>query len=203
MPFEQRMREGLRRAAASVNPDVERSLHRITADRPPRTRRASFAVAAAGLATLLLMVGVWMTQRLPASDQSSDVAGDGTLVGHYQVTLRPSDVAAVDPAMAGLWRVRLRPDGTVGLTPPDAFGQQASSWSGLKCAHEALPCRYEADGAAFRTNLELGTPGTVCNSLGTYTWRRSDARLTLTPVDDACDARRTLLASSVWTFLAD
>jgi len=202
MPFDQRMREGLRRAAASVNPDVERSLHRITADRRrPRTHRASLAVAAAGLATLLLIVGVWLTQRM-SPGRSSHAAGDGTLVGDYRVTLHASDVAAVDRAMAGTWQLRLRPDGTVGLDPPAAFQREGSSSYGIVCVHVASPCRYEADGATFRTNLELGTPGTACNSLGTYTWRLNGIRLTLQPVDDACDERRTLLASSAWTDLA-
>ena len=104
--------------------------------------------------------------------------------------------------MAGTWQMRLRPDGAVGLTPPDAFLEGGSS-GGPVCTHVASPCRYEADGTTFSTNLELGKPSAVCNSLGTYSWRLSGDRLTLLPVADACDARRTLLATSAWTDLAD
>ncbi|GAA4261937.1 hypothetical protein GCM10022255_096660 [Dactylosporangium darangshiense] len=199
MPFDERVREGLHRAAASIEPDVERSLHRITAGRRRSRVYRPLMIAAGGLATLLLIAGVPVLQRLLSAGSPEGVAGGGTLAGRYETTLRASQVAAVDTALAGTWRLQLRPDGTVVLDPPEAL--QAPH--GPVCGEVGSPCRYDADAGTFRTNLEPGTPGAACNSLGTYTWRLHGGRLTLHTVSDPCAARRTLLAASEWTDLAD
>ena len=201
MPFEQRMREGLHRAATSVDPAVERSLHRVMSGR--RRRRATrriLAVAAAGLVALVLVLGVPAIRSLVPDDGANDAAGGGTLAGFYQTTLRESDVSEVDSTMAGRWRMRLRPDGAVELAPPVTFLAQSGRPA---CAGNNSPCRYDAEGSTLRTNLVVGTPGAQCNSLGVYAWDLQRGRLAIRIVDDACQARRTLLSTRIWADLAD
>ena len=201
MSFDQRMREGLRGAADTARPDVERSLHRVmTERRRPRSRRRALAVGAVALAAIVLIVAIPVARGL-RSHNPTVLEGAGTLPGQYQVTLSASDVAAVEPAMAGVWRMRLRPDGTVELSPPTSYAGRGPA--GASCAAPTAPCRYEAGGDTVRTNLLPGVPGPVCNEIGTYSYRLAGGRLTLNPVDDQCVARRTLLASHPWKDLAD
>jgi hypothetical protein len=201
MSFDQRIRDGLRDAADSARPDVERSLHRVmSGSHRPRSRHRAFAVAAVALAAIVLIAAVPLA-RGRWSDNPTVLEGRGTLPGQYQVTLSASDVAALDPAMAGVWRMRLRPDGTVELSAPASYAGRGPA--GASCAAPTAPCRYEASGDTVRTNLLPGVPGPACNAIGTYSYRLAGGRLTLSTVDDQCVARRTLLASHPWKDLAD
>lgn len=199
MSFDERIRQSLRQTADTVDADVERSLHRVLEGRrqPPRRRRA-LAVATATLAAIVVTSAVPWTRRM-LSDV--DPAAGGSLAGQYQVTLRPADVAGVDPAMAGTWRMRLRPDGTLDLTAPEPF--QGRTSVGASCTDLSVPCRYGIAGDTLQTNLVLGTPGPACNAIGTYSFRLADRRLTLSAIDDQCRSRRTLLATRAWRDLTD
>ncbi len=83
--------------------------------------------------------------------------------------------------------MRLQPDGLVLLSPPSTFAPGPGGLTGVA---------YSLDGDRFRTNLFYND---ACNAVGTYTWSLLAGQLSLTPVDDRCAIRVTLLAASPWT----
>jgi hypothetical protein len=193
MPFERRIRDGLDHTADSVDTDVERSLQRVLNGR----RRPAFGRTAAPVAVLLaviLMLGIPALLRL----STGDTADGGALAGRYEVTLQAPDVRA-DPQMAGRWQLRLLDDGAVVLTPPDPFVTRAGGTTGTPCTPSSSACRYDADDTTLHTNLQPGSPGVDCNSIGAYTWQHRGDRLTLHVVADTCPTRRALLTARSWT----
>jgi hypothetical protein len=119
-------------------------------------------------------------QNSPSADAYSKISGT------YFVTLDPSDPVVQQFGLAGAWAMRVQPDGTILLTPPSTFQPGVSRLSGIT---------FAVAGDRLRTNLFYND---YCSSIGTYVWVLANDRLTLTPADDDCAIRRTLLATTPW-----
>jgi hypothetical protein len=156
-----------------------------TMKRKPHGRwSASRAAVAAALLSLLTTVAL----ALPALALFQDQPGTQPLVGVFTVTISRDDVPTNlpgGPALAGLWNITFNGDGTYSLARQDV-GPLASgvftagdatltfkTWSGL------VGCAIAADS---------DTPVT-------YAWSQVEDTLTLTPIDDTCAERLTLLTT--------
>jgi hypothetical protein len=202
MSFDQRLRDALEREAARLDPDVERQLGAVEA----RVRRgspidsATLVIAAAVLVAALILRtqgfgppgggGSSGSPNEPASPSASAEQSPATfpqVSGTYTVTLDPSDPAVKRDGLGGAWTMRLLPDGEVFLTAPSTYLPGANGLSGFA---------FSVSGDRFRTNLFING---ACTTVGSYAWSRAGGGLALTPVDDACSIRRTLLATNPWT----
>ena len=76
-------------------------------------------------------------------------------------------------------------DGTMAMTPPATFGEGAAIQSGAA---------FSLAEDRFRTNLFQQR----CDSVGAYAWSLVADQLTLTPLDDACALRATVLGERPW-----
>lgn len=202
VPLDRRIRDELQRAAETIHPDVERNLGAVEA----RVRRGG-GVSISLLLVAAVVVLIVVSTRLgggpsdsagpgaspapsstPASSTSSSPLAVSYLqiAGTYVVTLDPSDAAVARDGVAGLWTLRLQPDGVALLSAPQTFQPGASSLSGIT---------YALAGDRFRTDLFYND---FCSSIGTYAWSLAQGSLRLTPVDETCPIRRTLLSTASW-----
>jgi hypothetical protein len=192
MSFDQKVRDALVSAAVDVAPDVERSLHRLTSRhrRRLRIRRIALAATVAGLVALVPALAVLLSNTADNDRLVQSPTAMADLSGSYQAVITEADNGGVQPPLTGLWRLRLRSDGTVSLSAPSSF-----------------PAGYSSEGPAFTADSDtLRTEifaGQFCEEPGTYTWRRTEEQLVLEVVDDPCQLRRTLLASTPWTSIPD
>ena len=188
MSLNDRLREGLDRASAAADPDVERSLNTVLARRRRRvrTRRLGLVVAIAGLAALVIAFGIPISAGLRSEDRAPTVGVAQQLAADYEVTLSESESASVQPSLAGQWRMRLQTDGQVALTTPDTFAAERNP----------LGVSFTADDLTFRTNIFYND---FCTSIGTYSWQLFGQQLTLFAVSDTCEIRRVLLTTKPWT----
>jgi hypothetical protein len=198
MSLDRRLRDQLRREAAAIEPDTERHLGAVEARARPRggiggltlLLAAAIVVAAVILRVPSVEQGTGPGGSLgptPAPTPSSSAAAQyPEIAGTYETTLDGSDPAVKRDGLAGQWTMRLESDGVVFLSPPASFVPGASGLSGVA---------FSLVGDRFRTNLFYND---YCSSIGTFAWARTGNRLTLTPVDDTCSIRRTLLASGAW-----
>ena len=118
-------------------------------------------------------------------DGSPDPFGYGRISGTYAVTLQaPAGLPDLGD-VAGKWTMVLDRDGTMKITPPATFGEGDAIQSGaaFSLAEDRL-----------RTNLFQQR----CDSVGAYGWSLVADQLTLTPVDDACALRATVLGERPW-----
>ena len=201
MAFDRRLREELRRDAARIDADVERNLGAVEA----RSRRRNdlpitglLAAAAIVVLAILLRVGEPRSDTGLGAGSSPTVAPPSTvpspsgvatnpqIAGTYSVSLDPTDPAVQRDGLRGLWTMRLQPDRLVLMSPPPTFAPGSAGLTGIA---------FSLAGDRFRTNLFYND---YCNSVGTYTWALQAGRLALTPVDDTCSIRRTLLATTPW-----
>jgi hypothetical protein len=188
MSLNDRLREGLDRASAAADPDVERSLNTVLARRRRRvrTRRLGLVVAIAGLAALVIAFGIPISAGLRSEDRAPTVGVAQQLAADYEVTLSESESASVQPSLAGQWRMRLQTDGQVALTAPDTFAAERNP----------LGVSFTADDLTFRTNIFYND---FCTSIGTYSWQLLGQELTFSAVSDSCEIRRVLLTTNPWT----
>jgi hypothetical protein len=187
MSFDQRIREGLERAAAAARADVERSLHTVLRRRRRRTllRRVGLAFATAGLAASVAVIGANLSEVV-SPDRTGPPAAEPELAGTYEVTLTEADAAGMPLSVAGTWRMELRHDGVAVLSAPETFGAEQNPRGES----------YEADAVTFRTNVFYNN---FCSSVGTYAWRMTGRSLTFEVSDDDCELRRAVLATEPWT----
>lgn len=203
MSLDRRIREELQRAADSMQPDVERNLGAVEA-RARRGRGVSASLLLVAAVVVLVVVSIRMgtsssdgaepggsaapsPTAIPSEPSSSAAAASYPQVaGTYVVTLDPSDAAVARDGLAGQWTMRLQPDGVALLSAPSSFQPGASGLSGIT---------YALTGDRFRTDLFYND---FCSSIGTYTWSLAQGRLQLTPVDESCAIRRTLLSTAPW-----
>jgi hypothetical protein len=208
MSFDRRLRGELKRDAAAIEPDVERQLGVVEAR---ARRRGGIGPSAVLVAAAIIVAAVIL--RLPdrpdagpgggpspSGFASSGPSGSGNvpvpspstpasypeIAGTYQATLDGANSAVAQDALAGMWTMRLEPNGTVLLSPPATFLPGASGLSGVA---------FSLTGDRFRTNLFYND---YCNSIGNYVWSHGSGRLTFTSVDDTCAIRRTLLVTTPW-----
>jgi hypothetical protein len=201
MGLDRRLREELRRDAEQIETDVERNLGAVEARSRRRNALPSTAllVAAAVIAVAVLFrIGEPRSDTgdgpasIPTAPPPSSVpspSGPATypqIAGTYTVSLDPTDPAVARDGLGGLWTMRLQPDGLVLMSPPRTFGPGNSGLTGIA---------FSLAGDRFRTNLFYND---YCNSVGAYTWVLQAGRLSLTPVDDTCSIRRSLLATTPW-----
>jgi hypothetical protein len=186
MSLDRRLREGLGRIAAGIDPDVDWHLRRAVrgARRRVVLRRASATLAAAAVIITSLVIAPRvldalssLTRRPPAGHPVPTVAepttvGNQAIAGTYRRSVPPGDLDVRSNHLAGRWVIELRSDGTMTVTAP-----------------------VRAD--TFRTTLFIQD---VCSNLPvpTYRWTRVGERLRFTPIDDRCGARVALLASGPW-----
>ena len=200
MAFDRRLREELRRDAARIDADVERNLGAVEA----RSRRrndlpTTGLLAAAAIVVLAVLFrvgeprsdtaagpGSSPTAPSSAAPSPSGAATYPQIAGTYTVSLDPTDPAVVREGVGGSWTMRLQPDGLVLMSPPATFAPGNAGLTGIA---------FSLTGDRFRINLFYNDH---CNSVGTYTWALQAGRLSLTPVDDTCSIRRTLLATTPW-----
>ena len=202
MSFDRRIRNALEREAARLEPDVERQLGAVES----RVRRGSSigwgTVVLAAAVLVAAMILRTQGAALPAGVGSSGSAS-GTpapsasaeaspvsypqVSGTYTVTLDPTTATVKRDGLGGLWTLRLLPDGEVLLTAPSTYSAGANSLTGVA---------FSVSGGEFRTNLFINGS---CATVGSYAWSRAGGGLALTPVDDTCSVRRTLLATKPWS----
>jgi hypothetical protein len=201
--LDHRIREELQQAADSIQPDVERNLGAVEA-RARRGNGMSASILVVAAVSLLVVVSI----RLGAAPHEGPGPGGSVLpspiassaapsmssspsypqvAGTYVVTLDPSDAAVARDGVAGLWTLRLQADGVALLSAPQAFQPGASGLSGIT---------YGLVGDRLRTDLFYND---FCHSIGTYTWSLAQGGLRLTPVDETCSIRRTLLSTAPWS----
>ena len=192
MPLDRRLRDGIDRLTSQVDPDVDRSLDR-TFHRARRTialRRAGAAAVVAVSIALAIVIGphaidLLHTEQLPSPAATPTNTNPAVIAGMYE-TIVPNDQPAVRrDGLAGRWTITLSADGTMTLLPP-------SSYSGPRSGYG-----FQVSGDRFRTDLFSTS---VCAGIppGEYRWTLSGAALTLTPVDDRCEARAAFLDSASW-----
>jgi hypothetical protein len=198
MAFDRRLAEELERDASRIEPDVERNLGAV--EQRSRRRRdfpGAALVAGAAIVAVAILVrvgeprtetGAGSSPTAPASSvpSPSGAARYPQIAGTYTVTLDATDPAVARDGLGGSWTMRLQPDGLVLLSPPASFAPGSAGLTGVAFS-------LEAD--RFRTNLFYND---ACDSIATYTWALQAGRLSLTPVDDTCAIRRTLLATTPW-----
>ena len=192
MSLERRMREGMARMAADLEPDIEERLEATlrNARRADTRRQLRDAVASATVILVLLLVGLPFINALRDRSQGVGATPSPTatvpLTGTYATTLVSTDVAVTSNRMAGDWTIGFESSGILTVTAPPGFTGTTSGYS------------FVVAGPQFRTVL-FGED--VCSTLlpGTYRWSITSDRLTFTVVDDSCPGRVAVLTSAAWT----
>lgn len=186
MSVDHRLRTGLARNAASLEPEVERRLSAVRAqDRRRRAVRwsAGLAVAAASTAAALVLLegpggGTPDPLRPVHTPSGSATPQRALLTGEYAGRLAgPGD-------LAGRWVLRFDAAGTLQVTAPATYDGVLSG------------VLFEATDE-FRTNL-FQQDTCVDQGLGRYAWQRSGPTLTFAVLDDPCDSRVRLLDGVRW-----
>jgi hypothetical protein len=206
MPLDARVRNALRRAAASVEPDVEGRLS-ATIGAASGSRSAFPIGLLAAAAILLLVIGAsgiagggrrvvappaqTVVPALPSGVPAAGPTAGATaappqgVVGTWTVTLGAGDADASGLGITGTWTMTLRSSGAIDLLAPATFsGSRATGHT------------YAVNGTSFRTDLYYND---YCDSIGTYAWTRSSDALAFTPTADTCAIRRAVLATRAWS----
>jgi hypothetical protein len=194
MSVERRLREGLERSAAAVQPDVGGRLpEAITRGR--RRRRARRAGLIAGTVAALAAIGfavpqvtgfVQRTQHPVVSQGPTLTRGpDAVIAGTYASTLSASSQVIRDNGMAGPWTLRLKANGVLTLSAPSSF------------RGDLVSIAFRVRGDRFTTNAFVNDPR-CSNDVGVYRWQRAGRTLVFTPVSDACSLRRALFSTTPW-----
>jgi hypothetical protein len=200
MSLDRRLREGLERITAGIDPDIDWRLRRAMRDARRRValRRAgaTLAVAAAIIVSVVLgpraLDALGSSSRPPAAGPPAPTVaapttlGNQAIAGTYRRTVPAGLPDAQSSHLAGRWRIELRPDGTMAVRAPAAFTGVLSG------------SQFQVQAETFRTTLFIQD---LCSNLPvpTYRWTRVGDWLRFTPVDDRCRARVALLASGPWT----
>jgi hypothetical protein len=189
MSVERRLREGFARNANSLDPWTEQRLEQVLERHKRRVqfRWAASALAAAAAIAAVVMLGPRLVENVigppePAAPSTPTVQ---ELSGVFTTTVEEGSAVVRDHDLAGNWSMRLNVDGTMEVDAPAAY-------SGVLSA--AL---FGATADRFRTSV---FEQDLCSGqgVGIYVWSLSGGALTLTPVDDSCDGRVAVLASSTW-----
>ena len=202
MGLDRRLRDELRRDASAIDADVERNLGAVEARARRRADLPSTGLlAAAAIIALAILFrlgeprsetgvgpGSSSTAPSPSTVPSPSIAASyPQIAGTYTASLDPTDPAVARDGVGGLWTMRLQADGLVLISAPSTFVPGAAGLTGIA---------FSLSADRFRTNLFYNDS---CSTVGTYTWALKAGRLTLTPVDDTCSIRRSLLATTAWT----
>ncbi|HEU4543389.1 MAG TPA: hypothetical protein VFR23_19820 [Jiangellaceae bacterium] len=190
MSVERRLREGFARNANSLDPWTELRLEQVLGrhKRRVRIRWAASVLAAAAAITAVVAFGPRLVERVigtpdPAAPSTPTVVQE--LSGAFATIVEEGSSVVRDHDLAGNWSMRLNADGTMVVNAPASYGGVLSA---------AL---FEAAADRFRTSV---FEQDLCSGqgVGIYAWSLADGVLTLTPVDDSCEGRVAVLASSTW-----
>jgi hypothetical protein len=196
MPLDERLREGLRREAETIQPDVGGGLRAVEA-RARRQGTMGLGSLIGAAAVVLLVVAFQAVRSVPDDEiggsrgspsptaMTPDASGYDHLSGTYVVILQAGDASESADDVAGGWSMTLDGDGTMLVAPPSTFEEGGAVQSGVA---------FSIDRDRLRTNLFQER----CDSVGEYRWDLTDDRLTLTPVAEDCALRRTVLSARAW-----
>jgi hypothetical protein len=193
MSLDRRLRDGLDRLAAGIEPDVEGRL-KTTLDRGHRPRLVTFALPIAATAAAVLLVAVvgpaliglvrgeFGASTSATPSQSSLTA---TLVGAYAASVTPGNPAVDEHNLSGDWTIVFETSGLISVTAPTGFVGTRTGYV------------YEITGDQLVTDL-FGSD--VCTTLlpGRYRWELVGESLRFDAVDDPCAGRAALLAGQEW-----
>ena len=108
------------------------------------------------------------------------------LTGRFAATVDDGAGGELPFDITGQWVIELDSDGSMQVTPPDAYTGVVS------CPlFQATPEWFRT--SLFEQDLCSGQP------LGTYRWELTGSTLRLSEVDDPCDGRVAVLAAQEWT----
>jgi hypothetical protein len=190
LSVERRLRDGFARNANSLDPWTEQRLEQVLGRhrRRVRIRWAASALAAATAITAAVAFGPKLVEDVigtpePAAPSNPTVVQEFS--GAFATTVQEDTAVVRDHGLAGNWSMRLNADGTMAVDAPDSYGGVLSA---------AL---FEATADGFRTSV---FEQDLCSGqgVGSYVWSLAGGVLTLTPVDDPCQGRVAVLASSTW-----
>lgn len=191
MPLERRLREGMQRMAADLEPDVEGRLEATLRDarRAGKRQQLRAGLAFATVILAVVLVGPPLFEALRNGERGVGASPSPTptvsLIGTYATTLVSTDVAVTSNRMSGDWTIAFGSSEILTVTPPADFTGTYSGYS------------FNVADSQFTTDL-FGED--VCSTLlpGTYRWTLIGDRLTFMVVDDSCPGRVALLASAAW-----
>lgn len=141
----------------------------------------------------LVMVALAANAIFPSFITAQDTTSS-SLLGNFTVVISITDVQRDipnGPSLYGRWQITFRADGTYGAERADLVG-------------ELITGIYEVEGDQVTVTDQGGilscSNASVIGVLpdaavGTYTWQRTDDRLSLTPVEDNCAGRRILFST--------
>jgi hypothetical protein len=195
MPFDRRLREGVRRVTSELDPDVDRNLDR-TLRRARRTiavRRVGATIVAVAAITAAIVALPRAIDALhgdqrphPAASLNPTITNATVIAGTYE-TVVPNDQPAIrQNHLAGRWTIRLGTNGIMTVTAPRSFTGVLSG------------SLFQIQGDRFRTNLFVQD---VCSNLpvANYRWSKRGRDLHFTRLDDPCKGRVAVLTSAPWT----
>lgn len=206
MSLDRRVREGFGRVAGDIDPDVEGLLGTtvVRGRRRRLMRRAAVAAAVAVVAAVAIVVGPGVLERLgrpsdprPAGPGPSPPIEPGQdpyqlIDGVYLVRLRGTeDQAIAEAGLAGTWRMRLDPEGSLSLSPPRRLRDSTEPFTNSYV--------YRLSGSRFETDAL--SPDTCGAPSGLYRWElrgEPPGELSFTIVEDGCAVREAVLASEPW-----
>jgi hypothetical protein len=192
MSVERRLRDGLQRSAATVNPDARLRLPEAIVRGQRRQRVRQMVLA---LTTVLVVAGIGgaavelarSAEHPPSASPGANVtsAPYAAIAGTYTSTLASASKVVENNAMAGTWTLLLEPNGVLTLGAPQPFRDVPSGSA------------FKIEGDRFITDAFVNDPR-CSNDVGVYRWRRSAASLTFVPITDTCAVRRTLFSAGRW-----
>ena len=199
MSFESRLKANLEDRANAVTPDVGTAL--VAVRRRHTTRRrvrvAAYSAGLAGVVALAILGGAQVLHLTtddgipPSAPRHRPVPVDySTISGDYAARIgeRPGLVRTYK--LDGRWTLHLSTKGDIELTAPTGF---------VRFLGPVSEARFTLVGDRFRTDV-MTHEGVGCTGDATYAWTLVGVTLRLTPVDDACPYRPTVLGSK-WTRL--
>jgi hypothetical protein len=195
MSLDRRLREGVGRMTAGIDPDVERHLHTSLRSGRRRilVRRASSIVGAMGAIALIAVVGPRLIDWLelgsrPASRPSPSAIGAGTIAGTYTLTVEAGPEVVDALGLAGEWTFELLADGSMAISPPPGLAVAAE--------HTFTISDGRFITSAFANDLCNEAEGQG-HALGTYGIELVGEDLVLDAQNDFCLARVEILDDAI------
>jgi hypothetical protein len=192
MPLERRMRDGMRRLAGDLEPDVEGRLEATLrgARRADTQRQLRDALASAAVVLVIVLVGLpfvdALRNRTPGVGATPSPTATFPVTGTYATTLFATDGRVTSNQMLGDWTIEFGSNRILTVTAPRAFTETLTGYS------------FEVLGSQFSTDL-FGED--ACSTLlpGTYQWSLSGGDgLTFVVADDPCPQRVALFTAGAW-----
>jgi hypothetical protein len=189
MSVERRLRDGLQRSAATVNPDVRLLLPDaiVRGKRRQRARRTVLAVTTvlvvAGIGGAAFQLGRFAADSPTAAPGAHLTPGPyRAIAGTYTTTLAPASSVVRNNGLAGNWTLRLDANGVLTLVAPASFRDVPSGSA------------FKIEGDRFTTDAFVNDPR-CSNDVGVYRWQRSAGGLTFIPITETCALRRSLFSA--------